>query len=545
MNRRVAIVLLIEHEAAQSVTLARALKGGGYSVIAVRRADDALETFATHHMDIALVVADTESVPFAGPPLLVALRMIDPRVPVIAMSPAAAIDAGAEEHLNVVATLTKPVAADDLITHVARLMQSPGWQDLDSFRPACETGLVTDHDLLTAGSTPTLRDWVDGLGGASFRWPPTEEELDDIQVVDTRSGGPWQPDRRMRLVNAPPPLTASPAPQEPIAAPAAAIARAAPAAQTAAPVKVAPPLQLVVRHSDDRPRTRRFTFPRIDRWGAVAATALCGLALTTLLELRGAPVKRAGIADNPSAAAVSTVLSARRDHVGLMSIVPAERVRSRFDSRALLAVAFQPEHRVLQPERSIAASRRDIETRTPGAAAPSLPRVAVRPATSPVPLPAPAAPAASRVEVADARIEPAAARDAVASTNVASTNVAAANVPAPAVARPREDERGIYQVLQQYERAFEQLNVDAAHAVWPSLNTRALARAFNGLKEQALEFSHCRVAMESLEATAICDGRASYVPRVGPQTARTEPREWTFRLQKVDHDWLIAKAEVR
>jgi hypothetical protein len=35
------------------------------------------------------------------------------------------------------------------------------------------------------------------------------------------------------------------------------------------------------------------------------------------------------------------------------------------------------------------------------------------------------------------------------------------------------------------------------------------------------------------------------VPRVGRQAARTEPREWTFRLRKIDHDWLIAKAEVR
>jgi hypothetical protein len=99
--------------------------------------------------------------------------------------------------------------------------------------------------------------------------------------------------------------------------------------------------------------------------------------------------------------------------------------------------------------------------------------------------------------------------------------------------------------LRQYERAYERLDVDAARAVWPSLNARALARAFGGLKQQALEFSDCRVAMTPREATAICGGRATYVPRVGHQTARTEPREWTFQLRKVDQDWQIAKAEVR
>ena len=113
------------------------------------------------------------------------------------------------------------------------------------------------------------------------------------------------------------------------------------------------------------------------------------------------------------------------------------------------------------------------------------------------------------------------------------------------VSRSADDERGIYQVLQRYERAYEHLDVNAARAVMPSLNARALARAFDGLKAQALEFSHCRVAMELAEATAICGGSASYVPRVGRQSARTESREWTFRLRKVDHDWLIAKAEVR
>lgn len=114
-----------------------------------------------------------------------------------------------------------------------------------------------------------------------------------------------------------------------------------------------------------------------------------------------------------------------------------------------------------------------------------------------------------------------------------------------APSRTRDDEQNIYQVVQEYERAYERLDVNAARAIWPSVDARALARAFDGLKEQTLEFSKCRVAVATGEATVVCGGRASYVTRVGHQSARTEPREWTFRLRNIDANWLIAKAEVQ
>lgn len=124
MNRCVPIVLLIEHDPVQRATLARVLKAAGYSVIPVRHAYDALETFVTHHTDITLVVADTQSARSAGPPLLCALHMIDPRVPVVAVSPNASMERRADHYPNVAATLTQPFAPADLLAHVDHVLET-------------------------------------------------------------------------------------------------------------------------------------------------------------------------------------------------------------------------------------------------------------------------------------------------------------------------------------------------------------------------------------------------------------------------------------
>lgn len=279
---------------------------------------------------------------------------------------------------------------------------------------------------------------------------------------------------------------------------------------------------------------------------AVAATALGGLAVTTLLEVKGVPIRRAGVADTPPAAAVAPVLSARHHDADTMRLVPSERITSR-PNLYIRASSSVPE-RVTRPTVAVmAASDRGRQEKTSDVSRVSrVSRMETRNETrtagvGPLPL-ASAATAARPPASPTLSTESASARGEVAAaTNVRDVDAAAL----PLAGRRREDERDIYQVLQQYERAYERLDVNAARAVWPSLNTRALARAFDGLKEQSLEFSQCRVAMESREATAICGGHASYVPRVGHQTTRTEPREWTFRLQKVDQGWLIAKTEVR
>jgi DNA-binding NtrC family response regulator len=123
MNGRVPIVLLIESDAIHRGTLARLLKAAGCCVIPVGRSHEALETFGMHHVDIALVVADTQTTSLSDPPLLGALATIDAYVPVIALSAGVAIDRPAYEYPNVAATLMRPFEPVDVVMHVERVLQ--------------------------------------------------------------------------------------------------------------------------------------------------------------------------------------------------------------------------------------------------------------------------------------------------------------------------------------------------------------------------------------------------------------------------------------
>ena len=132
---------------------------------------------------------------------------------------------------------------------------------------------------------------------------------------------------------------------------------------------------------------------------------------------------------------------------------------------------------------------------------------------------------------------------------------AAAPPPAPITATPaatasptmtpRSDNTRIAQVLNQYARAYGNLDPGAAHAVWPGVDERALARAFASLESQDVTFDRCDIDVKGALASASCRGTASYVGKVGSRQARTEPREWIFDLKLHGDEWKIEKAEVR
>jgi len=119
---------------------------------------------------------------------------------------------------------------------------------------------------------------------------------------------------------------------------------------------------------------------------------------------------------------------------------------------------------------------------------------------------------------------------------------AAMNVGAPVQASQQQ----VRAALKEYERAYEQLDAKAVRAVWPSVDTRALERAFHDLKSQTLVFDRCDIDVaRGSQAVAACSGRATYETRAGQQAARSEPREWTFTLQKSDEAWRIVSASAR
>jgi hypothetical protein len=135
-------------------------------------------------------------------------------------------------------------------------------------------------------------------------------------------------------------------------------------------------------------------------------------------------------------------------------------------------------------------------------------------------------------------------------SRVEATPLDASNVPAvsPAVDRSaelRKDEETVLRVLHDYTRAFERLDVQAAKAIWPSVDDRALQRAFEQLDGQQLRFASCGVSVSGQDANARCRGEATYRPKVGSRVLRLTEREWTFNLSRDNDTWQIVKATLQ
>jgi hypothetical protein len=115
----------------------------------------------------------------------------------------------------------------------------------------------------------------------------------------------------------------------------------------------------------------------------------------------------------------------------------------------------------------------------------------------------------------------------------------AARPPDEAASAAARDTAAIRAVLTRYGNAFSGLNAAAVGEVWPSVDERALERAFRGLQEQDVAFDNCQVGVNGADATATCSGTVRYVTRIGSRTPRMEHRVWQFTLRRAGAGWLI------
>ena len=127
---------------------------------------------------------------------------------------------------------------------------------------------------------------------------------------------------------------------------------------------------------------------------------------------------------------------------------------------------------------------------------------------------------------------------------IAEAGTAAANTVTStpdALARPGVDqeEQAVWRTLTRYVAAFEQMNIGATVAVWPSVDQRALARAFGTLKSQGLAFDACDVDVQRTTATARCSGTVRFVPKVGSGDAQVAAQAWLFSMRRAGRDWTI------
>jgi hypothetical protein len=121
----------------------------------------------------------------------------------------------------------------------------------------------------------------------------------------------------------------------------------------------------------------------------------------------------------------------------------------------------------------------------------------------------------------------------------------------PGVSTPRSspagptEEQQITATLHRYAAAYQQLDANGARTVWPTVDQRALARAFKSLESQEFTFDECDVRVVDRGASAACRGSVTYIPKVGSKTAHKGDRQWNFELQKQQDVWLITRATMK
>jgi hypothetical protein len=109
----------------------------------------------------------------------------------------------------------------------------------------------------------------------------------------------------------------------------------------------------------------------------------------------------------------------------------------------------------------------------------------------------------------------------------------------------RRDEEIVRRILRDYTRAYERMDVEAARTLWPSVDVRALQRAFERLDGQQLRLGSCGVAFAGQAANARCQGDAVYRPKVGTRVLHLTGREWTFNLSRSHSGWQIVNAQIQ
>lgn len=114
--------------------------------------------------------------------------------------------------------------------------------------------------------------------------------------------------------------------------------------------------------------------------------------------------------------------------------------------------------------------------------------------------------------------------------------------PARAIVTPTQAIQG---VLEDYRLAFNQLDVDSAHEIWPTVDRKALSRAFDQIEQQDIELETCDISVAGARAVASCGGTARYVPKVGTRKERIERRQWRFTLRQANGSWVIDSVDAR
>jgi hypothetical protein len=99
--------------------------------------------------------------------------------------------------------------------------------------------------------------------------------------------------------------------------------------------------------------------------------------------------------------------------------------------------------------------------------------------------------------------------------------------------------------LKRLQLGYARRDAALVKQVWPSVDVRALERAFDGLQSQSVTFEQCETRVTTPTGEMQCRGVTTYVPRIGGQYRRTESRQWRFRMEKQGENWIIDSVTAR
>jgi len=105
----------------------------------------------------------------------------------------------------------------------------------------------------------------------------------------------------------------------------------------------------------------------------------------------------------------------------------------------------------------------------------------------------------------------------------------------------RKETIAIQDILRRYEQAYDRLDAHGAAAIWSTVDSRSLARAFSLLRYQELVLDDCSIAVTESDATAQCPGRLRYARRIGDATTKTEYHVWMIELARAGETWRIVR----
>ena len=217
-------------------------------------------------------------------------------------------------------------------------------------------------------------------------------------------------------------------------------------------------------------------------------------------------------------------------------------INANADSRTTPADPVQDSPAIARSERPALAENRSSAV-VPALADPAPPIAPPPPATSaklePLTGLPETAPASPRV-VAGA--EGIAAPEAAARSAEALTALPSA--PPADGATSRSEEQSVRAALGRYESAYNRLDAVAAASVWPGVNQRALASAFQGLSAQSISLGGCDIRVSGATAHAECSGNARWTQKVGGGTQNAR-RQWRFDLRNSGGSWVITQATTR